>query len=92
MLWNDQVLRPNDVGAVEHSSGGFERVLITGSVRGPNSIGELVIDGGFVLGPFGGPVHQRLLKREKQGGDWFDTDLEEKFSDRWMLESLRPVL
>ena len=71
-----RVLRPNDVGEIEHLSEGFERVLITGSVREiPNSIGELVIDGGFVLGPFGGPVHQRLLKREKQGGDWFDTDL-----------------
>ena len=71
-----RVLRPNDVGEIEHLSGGFERVLITGSVREiPNSIEELVIDGGFVLGPFGGPVHQRLLKREKQGGDWFDTDL-----------------
>ena len=76
MFWNDRVLRPNDVGEIEHLSGGFERVPITGSVREiPNSIEELVIDGGFVLGPFGGPVHQRLLKREKQGGDWFDTDL-----------------
>ena len=33
MLWNDQVLRPNDVGEIEHLSGGFERVLITGSVE-----------------------------------------------------------
>ncbi|GIS49946.1 MAG: hypothetical protein Ct9H90mP24_2380 [Methanobacteriota archaeon] len=48
-----RVLRPNDVGEIEHLSEGFERVLITGSVREiPNSIGELVIDGGFVLGPF----------------------------------------
>jgi len=71
-----RVLRPNDISEVERLSGGFERVLITGSVREiPNSIGDLVIDGGFVLGPFGGPVHQRLLKREKQGSDWFDTDL-----------------
>ena len=71
-----RVLRPNDISEIERLSGGFERVLITGSVREiPNSIGDLVIDGGFVLGPFGGPVHQRLLKREKQGGDWFDTDL-----------------
>ena len=71
-----KLLRPNDVSEIERLSGGFARVLITGSVREiPDSIGDLVIDGGFVLGPFGGPVHQRLLKREKQDGDWFDTDL-----------------
>ena len=28
-----------------------------------------------MLGPFGGPVHQRLLKRERQGDEWLDTDL-----------------
>ena len=71
-----KLLRPNDVSEIERLSGGFARVLITGSVREiPDSIGDLVIDGGFVLGPFGGPVHQRLLKREKQDGYWFDTDL-----------------
>ena len=71
-----RVLRPNEITDEEPLHGGFERVLITGSVREiPNSIGDLVTEGGFVLGPFGGPVHQRLLKREKQGGDWFDTDL-----------------
>ena len=53
-----------------------DRVLITGAVREllPD-IKNLVEEGGFVLGPFGGPVHQRLLKREKQGDEWFDTDL-----------------
>ena len=71
-----KLLPPNDVSEIERLSGGFARVLITGSVREiPDSIGDLVIDGGFVLGPFGGPVHQRLLKREKQDGYWFDTDL-----------------
>ena len=71
-----KLLRPNDVSEIERLSGGLARVLITGSVREiPDSIGDLVIDGGFVLGPFGGPVHQRLLKREKQDGYWFDTDL-----------------
>ena len=51
-----RVLRPNDIGEIEHLSGGFERVLITGSVREiPNSIEELVIDGGFVLGPLADP-------------------------------------
>ena len=71
-----KVIRPNDVDEIEHLSGSCERVLITGSVREiPIFVEDLVVDGGFVLGPFGGPVHQRLSKREKQGGDWFDTDL-----------------
>lgn len=71
-----RVLCPDDMGNGEESSKIFERVLITGSVRDiPDTIEHLVIDGGFVLGPFGGPVHQRLLKKEKQGGLWYDTDL-----------------
>ncbi len=71
-----RVLLPNDLSGIDGFSRGFERVLITGSVREiPSAIGDLVLEGGFVLGPFGGPVHQRLLKREKQGGTWFDTDL-----------------
>ena len=53
-----------------------DRVLITGSVRSiPDWIGSLVHEGGFVLGPFGGPVHQRLVKKEKQSGEWLETDL-----------------
>jgi len=53
-----------------------DRVLITGAVRDllPD-VENLVGEGGFVLGPFGGPVHQRLLKRERQGDEWLDTDL-----------------
>ena len=53
-----------------------DRVLITGAVKEllPD-VESLVGEGGFVLGPFGGPVHQRLLKRERQSEDWFDTDL-----------------
>ena len=53
-----------------------DRVLITGAVKEllPD-VERLVGEGGFVLGPFGGPVHQRLLKRERQSEDWFDTDL-----------------
>ena len=71
-----RVLRLNDVDELERLSGTCERVLITGSVREiPDLMGDLVVDGGFVLGPFGGPFHQRLLKREKHGNDWFDTDL-----------------
>lgn len=54
----------------------YERILITGAIRAiPESVKILVKDGGFVLGPFGGPVHQRLLKKERQGETWFDTDL-----------------
>ena len=53
-----------------------DRVLITGSIRNLlPEVENLVGEGGFVLGPFGGPVHQRLLKRERQGDDWLDTDL-----------------
>ena len=53
-----------------------DRVLITGAVKEllPD-VESLVGEGGFVLGPFCGPVHQRLLKRERQSEDWFDTDL-----------------
>ena len=71
-----RVLRPHDMESSDEYSKSFERVLISGSVREiPETIEHLVIDGGFVLGPFGGPVHQRLLKKEKQGDMWFDTDL-----------------
>lgn len=71
-----RVLRPHDMESSDEYSKSFERVLISGSVREiPETVEHLVIDGGFVLGPFGGPVHQRLLKKEKQGDMWFDTDL-----------------
>ena len=71
-----RVLRPHDMENSDEDSRIFERVLITGSVREiPETIEHMVVDGGFVLGPFGGPVHQRLLKRERQGEMWFDTDL-----------------
>ena len=71
-----RVLRPHDMESRDEGSRSFERILITGSVREiPGTIEHMVVDGGFVLGPFGGPVHQRLLKRERQGEMWFDTDL-----------------
>ena len=71
-----RVLRPYDMEGSDEDSKRFERVLITGSVREiPEVIEHMVVDGGFVLGPFGGPVHQRLLKKERQGEVWFDTDL-----------------
>ena len=53
-----------------------DRVLVTGAVRRlAPEVESMVEEGGFVLGPFGGPLHQRLLKRERQGDDWMDTDL-----------------
>ena len=53
-----------------------DRVLVTGAIRELSTDFENLVDeGGFVLGPFGGPVHQRLLKRERQGDEWLDTDL-----------------
>ena len=52
------------------------RVLITGAVREiPQYLDLLIEEGGFILGPFGGHLNQRLLKREWQGGVWMDTDL-----------------
>ena len=71
-----RVLRPQDMESSDEKSRRFGRIMITGSVREiPEIIEHMVVDGGFVLGPFGGPVHQRLLKKEKQGDLWFDTDL-----------------
>ncbi len=53
-----------------------DRVLFTGSVRDmPKQIELLIGEGGFVLGPFGGRIQQRLLKKEWQGGLWYETDL-----------------
>ena len=70
------VLPPEALEGWNGLSRRVDRVLVTGSVRTlPPEIEALVEDGGFVLGPFGGPMHQRLLKREKQGDEWIDTDL-----------------
>ena len=53
-----------------------DRVLFTGSVREiPHQIELLIEEGGFVLGPFGGRIQQRLLKKEWQGDIWNETDL-----------------
>ena len=49
-----------------------DRVLFTGSIREiPDFIEILIEEGGFILGPFGGRIQQRLLKREWQGGSWY---------------------
>lgn len=53
-----------------------DRVLFTGSIRRiPDFIELLIDDGGFILGPFGGRINQRLMKKEWQGGTWLETDL-----------------
>ena len=55
-----------------------DRILITGSIREiPLEIQGIVQDGGFILGPFGGPIQQKLLKKERQGDKWIDTNLGE---------------
>ena len=73
---NIGVIGPAEMEGLLERADSVDRVLITGSIRRiPESIEKMVMDGGFVLGPFGGPVHQRLLKKERQGDEWFDTDL-----------------
>jgi protein-L-isoaspartate(D-aspartate) O-methyltransferase len=60
----------------DEATRGIDRVLITGAVREiPLTVAGMVEEGGFVLGPFGGPIQQTLLKRERQGEDWLDTEL-----------------
>ena len=71
-----RVLPFNSFEGDEEISRGVDRVLITGAVREiPLTIAGVVEEGGFVLGPFGGPIQQTLLKRERQGDDWLDTEL-----------------
>ena len=71
-----RVLPVNSFEGDEETSRGVDRVLITGAVREiPLTIVGVVEEGGFVLGPFGGPIQQTLLKRERQGDDWLDTEL-----------------
>ena len=54
----------------------FDRTIISGSIsRIPVEVEDLIIDGGFLLAPIGGPIQQRLMKRERQSKKWFDTDL-----------------
>ena len=51
-----RVLRPQDMESSDEKSRRFGRIMITGSVREiPETIEHMVVDGGFVLGPFGGP-------------------------------------
>ena len=54
----------------------FDRVLMTGFVKKvPSEIKFKVKEDGFILGPIGSIIHQRLIKKEKQGDNWIDTDL-----------------
>ena len=71
-----RALPPDEIEGWADFSRRVDRVLVTGAVRGLAPEVEMMVEeGGFVLGPFGGPLHQRLLKRERQGDDWMDTDL-----------------
>jgi len=71
-----RVLSITDFDFYEDSGKDFDRVLITGAVREiPDFLNFNSQEGSFILGPFGGNIQQRLLKKEKQAGEWLDTDL-----------------
>ena len=71
-----RVLSIIDYDFYEDSGKEFDRVLITGAVREiPDFLNYNSQEGSFILGPFGGNIQQRLLKKEKQLGEWLDTDL-----------------
>ncbi|MDP6899282.1 MAG: hypothetical protein QGF94_00395 [Candidatus Thalassarchaeaceae archaeon] len=54
----------------------LDRVLVTGSLSDlPEWLEKRMADGGFAIAPMGGKIAQRLVKRECQSGDWYDTDL-----------------
>ena len=71
-----RVLSIIDFDFYEDSQREFDRVLITGAVREiPDFLSLNSKEGSFILGPFGGNIQQRLLKKEQQSGEWLDTDL-----------------
>jgi len=54
----------------------LDRVLVTGALPSlPSWLERRMADGGFAVAPIGGQVAQRLVKRERQSDNWFDTDL-----------------
>ena len=62
-----RVLSIIDFDFYEDSGKEFDRVLITGAVREiPDFLNYNSQEGSFILGPFGGNIQQRLLKKEKQ--------------------------
>jgi protein-L-isoaspartate(D-aspartate) O-methyltransferase len=71
-----RVLSIIDFDFYDESAKEFDRILITGAVREiPDFLSLNYQEGSFILGPFGGNIQQRLLKKEKQSGEWLDTDL-----------------
>ncbi len=71
-----RVLSSSSMDYFEDYEKPINRVLITGAVREiPEVLNTILQDSAFILGPFGGTVQQRLLKREKYGNQWLDTDL-----------------
>jgi protein-L-isoaspartate(D-aspartate) O-methyltransferase len=65
---------PDDIEVIGDNH--FDRVLMTGFVKKvPSEIKFKVKEAGFILGPVGSIIHQRLIKKERQGDDWIDTDL-----------------
>ena len=54
----------------------LSRVLVTGAIDClPNWVESRIKEGGFAVFPNGGRLNQNLVKREKQGGEFIDTDL-----------------
>jgi protein-L-isoaspartate O-methyltransferase len=54
----------------------LSRVLVTGAIDSlPSWVESRVKEGGFAVFPNGGRFNQNLIKREKQGGNFIDTDL-----------------
>ncbi len=54
----------------------LSRVLVTGAIDSlPRWVESRIKEGGFAVFPNGGRINQNLIKREKQGGNFIDTDL-----------------
>ena len=54
----------------------LDRVLVTGSLTSlPQWLESRIADGGFTVAPIGGRFSQHLVKRERVGENWLDTDL-----------------
>ena len=54
----------------------LDRVLVTGSLTElPSWLESRMVDGGFTVAPIGGRFSQHLIKRERTGENWLDTDL-----------------
>ncbi len=71
-----RVLSASSMDNLEDYEKQIDRVLVTGAIREvPEFLNIILQDGAFILGPFGGLIQQRLLKREKNGNQWLDTDL-----------------